>query len=54
MLAGEILRELADGDMNAIFQSGLHDFLAALIARNDRLGREISSAYHFTEKVVPC
>jgi uncharacterized alpha-E superfamily protein len=54
LLAGEILRQLADGDMNAIFQSGLHDFLAEFIARNDRLGREISSTYHFTDKVVPC
>jgi uncharacterized alpha-E superfamily protein len=53
-LAGEILRELANGDMKAIFQSGLHEFLTAFIARNNRLGREISSTYHFTEKVASC
>jgi uncharacterized alpha-E superfamily protein len=54
VLAGDILRQLADGDMNAIFRSGLHEFLTEFIARNDRLGREISSTYHFTDKVVPC
>ena len=53
-LAGEILGELANGDMKAIFQSGLHEFLTAFIARNNRLGREISSTYHFTEKVASC
>jgi uncharacterized alpha-E superfamily protein len=35
--------------MNAIFQSGLHEFLADFIARNNRLGSEISAAYHFTD-----
>ena len=40
---------LADGDMNAIFQSGLHEFLADFIARNNRLGTEISTTYHFTD-----
>ena len=34
----ETRRLLAEGDMNAIFQSGLHEFLAEFIARNNRLG----------------
>jgi nucleoside-diphosphate-sugar epimerase len=42
-------RLLADGDMSAIFQSGLHEFLAEFIARNNRLGNVISSTYHFTD-----
>ena len=45
----ETLRLLADGDMNTIFQSGLHEFLAEFIARNNRLGTEISTTYHFTD-----
>jgi uncharacterized alpha-E superfamily protein len=53
-LAGETLRQLADGDMNAIFQSGLHEFLADFIARNNRLGCQISAAYHFPDKMGPC
>jgi uncharacterized alpha-E superfamily protein len=53
-LAGETLRQLADGDMNAIFQSGLHEFLADFIGRNNRLGCEISTSYHFTDKMGPC
>ena len=48
-LAQETLRLLAEGDMNAIFQSGLHEFLAEFIARNNRLGSEISATYHFTD-----
>jgi uncharacterized alpha-E superfamily protein len=48
-LAGDILRELADGDMETIFQSGLHEFLANFIARNNQLGSEISATYHFTD-----
>ena len=35
--------------MTAIFQSGLHEFLAEFIARNNRLGSEISSIYHFID-----
>ena len=53
-LANETLRQLADGDMNMIFQSGLHEFLADFIARNNRLGTEISTTYHFTDEAVPC
>ena len=48
-LAQETLHQLADGDMNAIFQSGLHEFLTDFIARNNRLGSLISSAYHFAD-----
>jgi uncharacterized alpha-E superfamily protein len=47
--ANETRRLLMEGDMNAIFQSGLHEFLADFIARNNRLGSEISAAYHFTD-----
>jgi uncharacterized alpha-E superfamily protein len=39
---------LEDGDINAIFQSGLHEFLTDFIARNTSLGAEVSQAYHFT------
>jgi uncharacterized alpha-E superfamily protein len=53
-LADETLRQLADGDMNMIFQSGLHEFLADFIARNNRLGTQISTTYHFTDEAVPC
>jgi uncharacterized alpha-E superfamily protein len=47
--ANDTRRLLVEGDMNAIFQSGLHEFLADFIARNNRLGSEISSAYHFAD-----
>ena len=48
-LAHETRRLLAEGDMNAIFQSGLHEFLGEFIARNNRLGSEISTTHHFTD-----
>ncbi|HKZ97684.1 MAG TPA: alpha-E domain-containing protein [Hyphomicrobiaceae bacterium] len=38
---------LETGDINTIFQSGLHEFLLDFVARNNRLGLEISDAYHF-------
>ncbi len=38
---------LEEGDINRIFQSGLHEFLEDFIARNNRLGSEIAEAYHF-------
>jgi uncharacterized alpha-E superfamily protein len=47
--ANETRRLLMEGDMNAIFQSGLHEFLADFIGRNNGLGSEISAAYHFTD-----
>lgn len=48
-LADETLKLLMDGNMTTIFQSGLHEFLADFIARNNRLGSEISAAYHFAD-----
>lgn len=48
-LAQETLKLLTDGNMTTIFQSGLHEFLADFIARNNRLGSEISTAYHFSD-----
>jgi uncharacterized alpha-E superfamily protein len=53
-LAREILAGLAEDDMETIFQSGLHEFLADFIARNNRLGSEISAAYHFTDSAATC
>jgi len=52
--ARETLRQLTEGDMNAIFQSGLHEFLLDFIARNNRLGTDISKAYHFVDDMAPC
>ncbi|MGE3065890.1 MAG: alpha-E domain-containing protein [Hyphomicrobiaceae bacterium] len=48
-LAAETTQRLREGDMTAIFQSGLHEFLRDFIARNSRLGFDISSAYHFAD-----
>jgi uncharacterized alpha-E superfamily protein len=48
-LAQETLHLLEAGDMNSIFQLGLHEFLADFITRNNRLGSEISAAYHFSD-----
>ena len=45
--AAETDRQLVSGDMSKIFQSGLHEFLVDFISRNNRLGSEISEAYHF-------
>jgi uncharacterized alpha-E superfamily protein len=39
---------LENGDMDVIFQSGLHEFLLDFIGRNNQAGQEISDAYHFT------
>ncbi len=40
---------LMDGDIQRIFASGLHEYVQDIIARNNKLGREISEAYHFTD-----
>jgi len=40
-------RILTDGDVNGIFQSGLHEFLEDFLFRNNRLGSEIAETYHF-------
>jgi uncharacterized alpha-E superfamily protein len=53
-LARETMRLLETGEMTAIFQSGLHEFLIDFIARNNRLASEISAAYHFTDEAGPC
>jgi uncharacterized alpha-E superfamily protein len=45
--AAETLDLLQNGDIDAIFQSGLHEFLQDFIRRNNRLGGEIAEAYHF-------
>lgn len=38
---------LDGGDIDRIFQSGLHEFIQDFIARNNRLGLEIAQSYHF-------
>jgi uncharacterized alpha-E superfamily protein len=38
---------LMEGEIKKIFQSGLHQFVQDLISRNNKLGLEISEAYHF-------
>lgn len=45
--AKSTLALLEKGDIDTIFQSGLHEFLLEFIARNNRVGHEISEAYHF-------
>jgi uncharacterized alpha-E superfamily protein len=40
---------LLEANMENIFQSGLHEFVQDFIARNNKLGNEISSAYHFSD-----
>lgn len=45
--ASDIVRMLSEVDIDTVFQSGLHEFLVDFIARNNRLGLEISEAYHF-------
>lgn len=46
--ARSTLSMLEKGDIDTIFQSGLHEFLLDFIARNNRVAQEISEAYHFT------
>jgi uncharacterized alpha-E superfamily protein len=46
-IAKSTLKLLEDGNIDNIFQSGLHEFLMDFIARNNRVGHEISEAYHF-------
>lgn len=43
----ETLRSLIDGDVNAVFQSGLHEYLVDFVSINHRLGSEVAEAYHF-------
>lgn len=46
-LAGAMSQRLQSSDITSIFQQGLHEFLAGFIASNNRLGEDISLAYHF-------
>lgn len=41
------LSMLDNGDINEIIQSGLHEYLADFISRNNKVGQEVSDAYHF-------
>jgi len=43
----ETVAMLDEGEIDTIFQSGLHEFLVDFIARNNRVGQQISDAYHF-------
>ena len=45
--AKSTLKLLEEGNIDEIFQSGLHEFLVEFISRNNRVGQEISEAYHF-------
>ncbi len=45
--AKSTLAQLEHGDIDTIFQAGLHEFLLEFIARNNRVAHEISEAYHF-------
>lgn len=45
--AKSTLALLDTGDIDTIFQSGLHEFLLEFIGRNNRVAHEISEAYHF-------
>jgi uncharacterized alpha-E superfamily protein len=47
--ARETLRLLSEANMTTIFQSGLHEFLADFIGRNNGLGSAISKTYHFPD-----
>lgn len=45
--AMETVALLEDIDVGEIFSEGLHEFLTAAVARNNRLSNEIAQAYHF-------
>lgn len=46
-MARRILGTLQFGQMSAIFQEGLHEFLSKFIAENNQLARDIATTYHF-------
>lgn len=46
-LADEMNARLKQGDMHAIFQQGLHEFLSDFIAYNNTLGRTIAKDFNF-------
>lgn len=46
----EVTRDLLlDTGIEGIFATGLHEFVQGMICRNNRLGRELSEDYHFTD-----
>ena len=45
--ASSTRRLLADGNIDKIFQSGLHEFIEDFIEGNSGLGSEVAEAYHF-------
>jgi uncharacterized alpha-E superfamily protein len=45
--AGNILAELKNGSMDAIFQSGLHEFLTEFLKRNNSVSSYIAQDFHF-------
>ncbi|WP_425086919.1 alpha-E domain-containing protein [Stappia sp.] len=47
-MAHGTLSLLEETSMNRIFQGGLHEFLTDLIARNNALGAQLASDYHFS------
>ena len=46
-LGQRIHDELKNGDMDVIFQNGLHEFLNGFISSNNALGASIAEAYNF-------
>lgn len=45
--AANMMRQFERSNIDDIFQGGLHEFLSAFIASNNRLGEQLSVAYHF-------
>ena len=45
--AQQTLKMLKNGEISEIVDSGLHEFLQEFIGQNNRLGREIATAYQF-------
>ncbi|WP_417320564.1 alpha-E domain-containing protein [Emcibacter sp.] len=46
-LAGKLYTQLGYASIEDVFQSGLHEYLTDFLARNNTLGDEIASNYHF-------
>ncbi|GIL00289.1 MAG: hypothetical protein BroJett030_01880 [Alphaproteobacteria bacterium] len=46
-IGDSIYERLSRSDMDAIFQSGLHEFLTEFIAANNALGQAIAESYNF-------
>ena len=45
--ANAILKDLKTGNMDAIFQSGLHEFLTEFLKRNNAVSADIANDFHF-------